>query len=69
MAAKKTTKKKYSVYATLHLQISIDVEAESMTDALEKSKALKEEDFVLMHGDYCDGHMEITGLYAPWEKD
>jgi hypothetical protein len=68
MAARKTTKKKYSVYATLHMQICIEVEAESMADALEKSKALKEADFVHIQGDYTDGSMEITGLYAPWEN-
>ena len=53
----------FEVSALLSLWISINIEAATLDDALVKSKALKEEDFVRIQGDYNDGKMRIIGIY------
>lgn len=53
----------YTVQAKLDLFVSIEVRAQSLADALEQSKTLKETDFVEIGGEFIDGSMEVTGVY------
>ena len=52
----------YGVWARCRQQVIVEIRARSLEDALEKSKELKEEDFVTVNGEYCDGEFEITGV-------
>lgn len=66
MATKSVTVKPgntYSITGTLNLQVSVEIQANSITEAVEKAKALKEENFVDILGEYVDGGVEITGIY------
>lgn len=52
----------YGVWAKTDHLINIEIKAESLEDAVAKSKELKEEDFVEVLGEYADGNFEITGV-------
>ncbi len=60
---KKEKIRDYEVQAKLTLYTSTTVSARSLEEATEKSKNLKEQDFVDFNGDYIDGNMRITGVY------
>lgn len=62
MKADKPTTQTYTIQATLRLQLTVDIQAQSLEAALESAKQLKEKDFCTILGDYYDGEMEITGL-------
>jgi len=53
----------FNVMAELKVTSSIIIEAESLLDAVEKAKLLKDEDFVTVEGEYMDGELRITGVY------
>ena len=53
----------FSVWAKLNLDVSIEIKAESLEDAVVRSKELKEHDFVEFLGDFNDGDMKITGVF------
>lgn len=55
--------KTYVVAATLALEISIEVEAESLRGAAEFAETLKEADFVKILGEYNDGDIRIISVY------
>jgi hypothetical protein len=62
MANKKT--RTYSFMADITLQgVVIEMEANSLDDALAKSKELKAEDFVEVLGGHNDSHFEIQGFW------
>lgn len=60
---KSNAKKRFSITAKLELEVSIDVDAASLADAVEMAKGLKEADFVTIDGDFNDGSIEIIGAY------
>ena len=53
----------FNVMAELKTTSSITIEAESLLDAVEKAKLLKDEDFITVEGEYMDGELRITGVY------
>ena len=52
----------FTVMGKLNLDIYINIDAESLGDALAKSEHLKEEDFVTILGDFADGSMRVIGV-------
>ena len=58
-----TKLKAFTVYAKVTIECGITIKAESFEDALERSKELKEADFVDVFQDYNDGSLEITGVF------
>lgn len=65
MAKKKN--KTFWIQAEIQLTTSIEIEAESLTDAITKSKELGLESFVELKGDNIDYDLEITGSYKAGE--
>lgn len=59
----KNNLKKFTVSAVLNLNVTVDVTARSLEEALQKSKELKDHDFVEILGEYLDGSFEVTGIY------
>lgn len=55
--------KSFNIMAEIKTTASIIIEAESLIDAVEKMKLLKDEDFVTLEGEYIDGEFRITGVY------
>jgi hypothetical protein len=56
------TLKQFDVTARLKLMVQITIKAESLADALEQSKTLREQKFVSFEGEYIDGSLVITGV-------
>lgn len=54
----------YSVYANIEIECAIDIRAESLEDAVDKARTLKETDFVTVLGEFCDGGLVIKGMLA-----
>jgi hypothetical protein len=54
----------YNVYARLNLEVSVEIQAQSLEEALEQARKLKEVDFVDIPGEFLDGNMQITGVLA-----
>ena len=52
----------FSVWARLHIDATINIEAESMADALERAKELDEHDFVKILGVYIEGKFLVYGV-------
>lgn len=55
----------FIITANLKLQVDITIRAESLEDAVQRSKELKVHDFVSIKGEYNDGVLKITGAYSP----
>jgi len=55
--------KTFQVSAKLNLFVTNEVKAETLEEALEQARKLKEQDFVTINGEFLDGSMEITGIY------
>jgi hypothetical protein len=55
--------KTYQVMAKVEVDVSIEVQATSLEEAIQKSSSLKEQDFITIDGEYLDGNFEITGVY------
>lgn len=55
--------KTFSVCGKLELDISLDVSAASLEEAVAQSKKLDVDDFVEITGEYNDGNLRITGLF------
>jgi len=53
----------YTVYAVVEMNVSIKIGADSLKDALEKSRQLKETDFCKPLGEYNNGELEIQGVF------
>lgn len=54
--------KQFEVNAQLALAVTITIPADSLEDALAKSKELKTSDFVDVHGSFDDGEFVIAGV-------
>lgn len=52
----------FSVWARIHIDATINIEAESVADALEQSKKLDAHDFVKILGEYNDGKFVVYGV-------
>lgn len=52
----------FSVWARLHIDATINIEAESMADALEQAKKLSKHDFVKILGEYNDSKCGVYGV-------
>jgi hypothetical protein len=55
--------KTFQVMAKCHRDVSVEIKAENLEDALVKAKELKDGDFVEVLGDYNDGSTEIYGVF------
>jgi len=53
----------FTVMADLKIATTIIIEAESLEDAILKSKELRVEDFVDVQGELMDGEVKLTGVY------
>lgn len=60
--AKTSKLKPFYVWAKATIDCSIRIEAESLADALEKSRELRDADFFNVHGDYNDGEVRVYGV-------
>jgi len=56
--------KTYYIVAKITANVGLPIKAESLENALEQSKGLKDEDFIKVKGEWQDGKHEITGLYV-----
>ena len=54
--------KKYEVAARMLILASITINAESLEDAVEQSKDMKEIDFIKFKGIFMDGSIRISGV-------
>ena len=59
------TLEEFIITGKLDLLVDVTVSAESLEDAVQKSKELQVTDFIDFKGDYIDGRLEITGAYSP----
>jgi len=66
MAAAKTKPKTFRVMAFTQEFTEIEISAESLENALEKSKSLKAEDFVIPQGDEIDATFKIMQVSEEW---
>ena len=57
------TLKTFSVNADLKIWAGIEIKAESLEDALEQGRKLKELDFITVKGEFLDGSIKLSGLY------
>jgi len=57
------TTKSFSIYATLTVDVGVDIQANSLSDAIERSKELEVTDFITILGEYNDGKLKITGAF------
>lgn len=64
----KSKNKTFHVNGRLALEVCIPIIAESLENAIEKSKSLKETDFVDILGDFNDGEMRVTGIFEEYKK-
>ena len=64
MATRKSTLKVFSVSAQLNIWASITIEAESLEDAVTKSRELGVTDFVAIDGEHIDSQHMIIGVSA-----
>jgi hypothetical protein len=55
--------KEYQVQAVVKTSVSVPVWAKTLEEAIEKSKGLKDDDFVEVIGEHIDGDFRITGVY------
>ena len=55
--------KSFTIYADITINCGIDIKAESIEDAIEKSRKLDVTDFVEIFGDYNDGSITIQGVF------
>ena len=73
MSTKKVSVKDrtFNVTARIVIISDVEVEASSFEEAVEKSKSLKETDFVTVDGEYNDGSIRIVSVSKPgaWSTD
>jgi hypothetical protein len=65
MMAKKL--KKFTVGGKLNLTVGVEINAESLEDALAQARRLKAKDFVEINGEWMDGDLE--NINSVWEND
>lgn len=58
----------FHIYARVLIDTSIEIKAETLEDALIKSKELKIQDYVDILGENCDNEMKITGVYEDYKS-
>lgn len=66
--ATKTIKKTYHVQARLWAEVGVEVQADSLTEALDVSNGLKLADFITVKGDHNDSGYKITGVFEPYKE-
>ena len=54
--------KQYEVTARMIIVASHTINAESLEDAVEQSKSMKEVDFIKVKGSFIDGSIRISGV-------
>lgn len=59
----KNSLKTFYIIADLTICTSISIQANSLEDAVEKSKKLEIDDFVKCHGDINEVEIKITGAF------
>lgn len=62
MATRKSTLRSFSVSAQVNIWASVIIEAESLEDAVTKSRDLSVTDFVTVDGEHIDSQYKITGV-------
>ena len=62
MATRQSTLRSFSVSAQLNIWVSVTIEAESLEDAIEKSRDLGVTDFVTVDGEHIDSQHVVTGV-------
>ncbi len=60
-------KKNFHVYAKVLVYTAITVKAESLEDALAKSKSFSTTNFVDIKDEHIDSQCKITGVYEEYE--
>jgi len=58
----------FHIYAKVLIETSIEIGAENLQNALEKSKELKISDFVDIIGEHNDSELRITGIYEDYKQ-
>jgi hypothetical protein len=61
--AKKDLRKTYNLRASIKVITAIEVQAETLEEALEKGRQLDTENFIRFLGDHIDSEFELTGIY------
>ena len=65
MSTKRKSLTPYNVMAEMTVTVGIIIDADSLEDAVQKSKDLKETDFITIEGEYIDGtNFHLTGVYV-----
>ena len=64
MATRKSTLRSFSVSAQVNIWTSVVIEAESLEDAVTKSRDLSVTDFVTIDGEHIDSQSKIIGISA-----
>jgi len=57
----------FHVYATVVVDTSIEIKAETLEDALNKARDLKIDNFVDILGEHNDSGFKITGVYESYK--
>jgi len=55
--------KPYTVCAKVVVETDVVIDAESLEDAIDRSKSLIIQDFIKIKGNYNDGSLTITGAF------
>lgn len=58
----------YSVWAKCYRDVTVEILAKSLEEAVEKSKELEDSDFVRVLGEYNDGSTEIYGVLKAFKS-
>ncbi len=62
------TQNTYQIVGKVTVSVVLDINAESLTDAIEKARQLKPTDFVKIKGEYSDGAYQLEGVWAKENK-
>jgi len=60
--ATKEKLKTFGVWAKCNNQVIVEVSAKTLEEAVEKAKALDEDQFISINGEYVDGSFKLTGV-------
>lgn len=62
--AKTPSLKPYYIMGKVNLDMNLKINAESLEDALARSKSLKDSDFAECLGELNEGSVKITGVFS-----
>jgi len=60
---KKPEMSKFNVVARVYAEVSVQIEAQNLEDALTKSKEMKVYDFIAVEGDEFDSNHRVTQIF------